>query len=57
MRQIVTKSGKRWRCIRSINAAQKGPAERAAFGRQTTAMNQADVEAMKRRAPHSVLEK
>lgn len=49
MRQIETKGGKRWRCIKSIDATRKGPAERAAFGRQTTAINKADTEAVKRR--------
>jgi len=49
MRQIVTKGGSRWRCIKSIKASQMGPAERAAFGRQTTAINKADMEAAKRR--------
>ncbi len=49
MRQVQTKAGPRWRCIRSIKASQKGPDERAAFGRQTTASNKADMESVKRR--------
>lgn len=49
MRQIETKGGKRLRCIKSIEATKKGPAERVDFGRQTTAINKADAEAVKRR--------
>jgi hypothetical protein len=41
VRTIQTKSGKRWRCIKSIVAARNSQRERAAFGRQTTAFNQA----------------
>lgn len=39
MRQISTKTGKRWRCIRSIEATQKGPEARAEFGRRVSEMN------------------
>jgi len=49
MRQILTKGGKRWRCIKSIESSRKGRAEREAFGRQTTAINKADTQAQKRR--------
>lgn len=49
MRQIPTKAGPRWRCVKSIEASQKGAAAREAFGRQTTAINKADMEAAKRR--------
>ena len=45
MRRIMTKSGKRWRCIKSIERAKQGDAKRAAFGRQTTANNKADTQA------------
>jgi hypothetical protein len=46
MRQIDTKGGKRWwRCIKSIEAAKHSVQEREAFGRQTTANNQADTQA------------
>jgi len=45
MRQILTKSGKRWRCIKSIELTKQGSAEREAFGRQTTAINKADTQA------------
>ena len=49
MRQIPTKAGPRWRCIKSIEATKKGTAAREAFGRQTTAGNKADMEAQQRR--------
>jgi hypothetical protein len=39
MRQIHTKSGSRWRCIKSIAATKQGVAARDAFGRQVSAMN------------------
>ena len=39
MRQIVSKGGKRWRCIKSIEATRRGVAERDAFGKQVTAIN------------------
>ena len=39
MRLVVSKSGKRWRCIRSIEATQKGPEARAEFGRRVSEMN------------------
>ncbi|HLA33385.1 MAG TPA: hypothetical protein VJ001_00810 [Rhodocyclaceae bacterium] len=42
MRQIETKAGKRWRCIRSIKATQISPEARAAFGRQVSEMNAAE---------------
>lgn len=41
MRQIVSKTGRRWRCLRSIDAARKGIEARTAFGRQTSATNSA----------------
>ena len=36
MRLIVTKTGKRWRCIRSIEATQQGPEAREAYGHQVS---------------------
>ena len=39
MRRIASKSGTRWRCIRSIEASKSNPDARAAFGRQTSRMN------------------
>jgi len=41
MRQINTKGGKRWRCIKSIEATKRSVAEREAFGRQMTAKHRA----------------
>jgi hypothetical protein len=52
MRQILTKSGKRWRCIKSIELTKQGGAKREAFGRQTTATNKADTQAKMRRMPN-----
>lgn len=49
MRQIETKGGKRWRCIKSITATKQGRAEREAFGRQTTAINKAEAQNRKAR--------
>lgn len=45
MRQILTKCGKRWRCIKSINAAKAGIADRDAFGRRITEINKAEAQA------------
>ncbi|MBL8385988.1 MAG: hypothetical protein JNM90_23085 [Burkholderiales bacterium] len=45
MRLVVSKSGKRWRCIASIKAAQKSREEREAFGRKVSAMNKAEAQA------------
>lgn len=47
MRQILTKGGKRWRCIKSIEAIKQGRKEREAFGRQTTAFNKAAAQTKK----------
>lgn len=49
MRQIETKGGKRWRCIKSIEATKQGRKEREAFGRQTTAINKAEAQSKKAR--------
>jgi hypothetical protein len=49
MRQVSTKGGKRWRCIRSIEASRQGLAEREAFGRTITANNKADAQVKKSR--------
>ncbi|HQR02600.1 MAG: hypothetical protein JSR19_11160 [Proteobacteria bacterium] len=43
MKLIVSKGGKRWRCIKSIKAANQGRAAREAFGRQTTELNKAEA--------------
>lgn len=45
MRQIETKGGKRWRCIKSIEATKRATAERDAFGKQVTALNKAELQA------------
>lgn len=45
MRLVVSKTGKRWRCIMSIEAAKKTRAEREAFGRKVSAENKADARA------------
>jgi hypothetical protein len=47
VRQISTKSGKRWRCAKSIAATRNGVQAREAFGRQTTAFNKAMAESIK----------
>jgi hypothetical protein len=44
MRQIDTKAGKRWRCIKSIEATKRGKEAREAFGRQTTDINRAEAQ-------------
>ncbi len=49
MRQIETKGGKRWRCIKSIQATKQGRAERGAFGCPTTAINKAEAQSKKAR--------
>lgn len=45
MRQIETKGGKRWRCIKSINATKKSSVERDAFGKTVTTINKAELQA------------
>lgn len=47
MRKVITRSGKRWRCIRSIVATRNSIREREDFGRQTTEFNKAMVESIK----------
>ncbi len=39
MRLFPTRQGMRWRCIRSIEAAERSRSERDAFGRQQTDIN------------------
>ena len=36
MRQLMTKAGKKWRCIASIEAAKKSSTQRDAFGKTVT---------------------
>lgn len=44
MRHVVTRSGKRWRCIRSIEATRATESMRDAFGRKITAINKTEAE-------------
>jgi hypothetical protein len=44
VRQIETRTGKRWRCIKSIEATKGGPQEREAFGRRMTELNRTAAE-------------
>ncbi len=39
MRRFTTRSGERWRCLRSIAAARSHPGERDAFGRRQSEQN------------------
>lgn len=39
MRHIHTRTGARWRCIKSIQATKRSVAERDAFGKKVTAIN------------------
>ena len=48
MRQIETKGGKRWRCIKSIEAAKRDRDAREAFGRQMSAINKAQAQSKAR---------
>ncbi len=45
MRLVVTKTGKRWRCERSIKSAQADRKTRDEFGRQISAINKAEAQA------------
>jgi hypothetical protein len=42
MRQLVTKTGKRWRCIKSIEATKADRKTRDAFGQRITEINKAE---------------
>ena len=50
MRLLVSKTGKRWRCIRSIELARRAVAEREAFGRRMSAINKAEIEEKTRKS-------
>ena len=52
MRQLHTRSGKRWRCIRSIEATHGTRAARDAFGQHISAINRAESEAKARMFLH-----
>jgi hypothetical protein len=45
MRLVVSKTGKRWRCVQSIEAAKADRASREAFGRKITELNKDDARA------------
>jgi hypothetical protein len=45
MRQIETKGGKKWRCIKSIEATKINSAQRDAFGKTVTTINRAEHQA------------
>ena len=57
MRRLVTKTGTRWRCIRSIEATQRGIEAREAYGRQVSEMNRAESKARAQRLNHALHEK
>lgn len=42
MRLVVGKAGKRWRCIKSIEATKVSTAERDAYGKKVTEANSAE---------------
>lgn len=48
MRQIATKAGRKWRCLKSIEATKTGIAQRDAFGRSVTQINKAEAQAKQR---------
>jgi len=39
MRRFATRTGERWRCLRSIEAARRDSSERDAFGRRQSEQN------------------
>ena len=45
MRKMLTRSGVRWRCIRSIEATRGTPEERDTFGEQQSELNRAQARA------------
>lgn len=57
MRLIVTKTGKRWRCIRSIEATQQGAEAREAYGRQVSEINRAESKSRAQRLNNLLQEK
>lgn len=42
MRQIETKGGRKWRCIKSIEATKRNVTQRDAFGKEVTTINRAE---------------
>ena len=57
MRQIETRAGKRWRCIRSIEATQQGAEAREAYGRQVSEINKAESKSRAQRLNNLLQEK
>lgn len=45
MRQVLQKHGKRWRCIRSIEATKVSQEKREAYGRTITEQNKSEAAA------------
>jgi hypothetical protein len=43
MKLLVTKTGSRWRCVKSIEAVKRSKEERDQYGRQVSALNQAEA--------------
>lgn len=57
MQLIATKTGKRWRCAKSVAASKSAVDNRDAFGRAVTAANQTRFSKSKLRAmPHCLRE-
>jgi hypothetical protein len=54
MRLVVSKTGKRWRCLQSIEAAKSSKNEREAFGRQISEANKSEAQKQQRRLIESV---
>lgn len=50
MRKIRTRTGERWRCIRSIEAAQSSTDVRDAFGERQSELNKARARAVQESA-------
>ncbi len=54
---MVTKTGKRWRCIRSIEATQQGREAREAYGRLVSEINRAESKSRAQRLNNLLQEK
>ena len=46
MQKIMTRTGERWRCVRTIEAARSSPAARDAFGARQSELNKARTRAV-----------
>ncbi len=53
MRRLETKTGTRWRCIASINAAKQSREAREAYGKQMTEANKAEAQSKARIILHA----